>query len=144
MLGEIVTGVKKVTDVVAEIAASSREQASGIEQVNKAVTSMDEMTQQNAALVEEASAAAHALTEQASSLTQIVERYAVGHEAQASAPPVSRAGAAVRKHAEKAPPAGERRSANRPWSGKPAARATAPPASDHVRSAGGDDEWESF
>src|SRR3984893_6878580 len=64
-LGEIVTGVKKVTDVMAEIAASSREQALGIEQVNKAVTLMDSMTQQNAALVEEASAAAQALSAQA-------------------------------------------------------------------------------
>ena len=51
VLDEIVTRVKKVTDVMAEIASSSREQASGIEQVNKAVTLMDTMTQQNAALV---------------------------------------------------------------------------------------------
>ncbi len=52
VLGEIVTRVKKVTDVMAEIADSSREQASGIEQVNRAVSSMDASTQQNAALVE--------------------------------------------------------------------------------------------
>ncbi len=67
--------VKKVTDVMAEIASSSREQASGIEQVNKAITMMDDVTQQNAALVEEASAAAQALTEQASSLTQLIARF---------------------------------------------------------------------
>jgi methyl-accepting chemotaxis protein len=64
VLEEIVTGVKKVTDVMAEIAGSSREQASGIEQVNKAVTHMDAMTQQNAALVEEDTAAAQALSAQ--------------------------------------------------------------------------------
>ena len=58
VLAEIVIGVKKVTDVMAEIASSSREQAAGIEQVNKAITLMDDVTQQNAALVEEASAAA--------------------------------------------------------------------------------------
>jgi methyl-accepting chemotaxis protein len=74
-LNEIVTRVKKVTAVMAEIASSSREQASGIEQVNKAITLMDTMTQQNAALVEEASAAAHALSEQAAALTTLIARY---------------------------------------------------------------------
>jgi methyl-accepting chemotaxis protein len=75
VLNEIVTRVKKVTAVMAEIAGSSREQASGIEQVNKAITLMDTMTQQNAALVEEASAAAHALSEQATALTTLIARY---------------------------------------------------------------------
>jgi methyl-accepting chemotaxis protein len=78
VLGDIVEGVKKVTDVVAEIAVSSREQASGIEQVNKAVTSMDGATQQNAALVEESSAAAEALTAQAAGLAQLIARFRVG------------------------------------------------------------------
>ncbi|HTB65637.1 MAG TPA: methyl-accepting chemotaxis protein [Steroidobacteraceae bacterium] len=75
VLGEIVLRVKKVTDVIADIANSSREQASGIEQVNKAVTAMDAMTQQNAALVEEAAAAATALNEQATSLTRLIGHY---------------------------------------------------------------------
>jgi methyl-accepting chemotaxis protein len=79
VLREIVAGVKKVTDVVAEIASSSQEQASGIEQVNKAVISMEEVTQQNAALVEEATAAAQSLTEQAGNLTQLMARYQVGN-----------------------------------------------------------------
>ncbi|HWJ04960.1 MAG TPA: methyl-accepting chemotaxis protein, partial [Steroidobacteraceae bacterium] len=48
-LAEIVQAVKKVTDIVAEIAAASQEQSSGIEQVNRAVMQMDEVTQQNAA-----------------------------------------------------------------------------------------------
>ncbi len=78
VLEEIVMGVKKVTDVVAEISASSREQASGIEQVNKAVTSMDAVTQQNAALVEEASAASQGLMEQARHLSELISRYHVG------------------------------------------------------------------
>ena len=80
VLQEIVAGVKKVTDVIAEIAASSQEQASGIEQVNKAVMSMDEVTQQNAALVEEAAAAAESLTEQAANLTQLMARFHVGED----------------------------------------------------------------
>jgi methyl-accepting chemotaxis protein len=75
VLAEIVLRVKKVTDVMAEIANSSREQASGIEQVNRAVTAMDAMTQQNAALVEEAAAAAQALTEQATSLMKRIGHY---------------------------------------------------------------------
>ncbi len=75
VLGEIVTRVKKVTDVMAEIADSSREQASGIEQVNRAVSSMDATTQQNAALVEEATAAARALSDQATSLMKLIGRY---------------------------------------------------------------------
>ncbi len=68
-LAEIVDSVKKVTDIVAEIAAASQEQSAGIDQVNNAVMQMDEMTQQNAALVEEASAAARAMQEQATELT---------------------------------------------------------------------------
>ena len=99
VLAEIVTGVKKVTDVVAEIAASSREQTAGIAQVNQAVTSMDGATQQNAALVEQATAAAQALTEQASNLMQLIDRYQIGSEsgapvAQSNAPAARPKGAA--------------------------------------------------
>jgi methyl-accepting chemotaxis protein len=71
-LNEIVGAVKKVTDIVSEIAAASREQATGLEQVNTAVGSMDEMTQRNGALVEETSASAQALSEQAAQLAQLV------------------------------------------------------------------------
>jgi methyl-accepting chemotaxis protein len=75
VLGEIVTRVKKVTDVMAEIAAPSREQACRIEQVNRAVASMDSSTQQNAALVEQATAAARALSEQATGMMNQIGRY---------------------------------------------------------------------
>jgi len=75
VLGEIIMRVKKVTDVMAHIANSSREQAAGIEQVNSAVTAMDAMTQQNAALVEQAAAAAGALNKQASGLMTLIGRY---------------------------------------------------------------------
>ncbi|UGB38814.1 methyl-accepting chemotaxis protein [Frateuria soli] len=71
-LAEIVDSVKKVTDIVAEIAAASQEQSAGIDQVNNAVSQMDEMTQQNAALVEEAAAAARAMQEQAGELSRQV------------------------------------------------------------------------
>ena len=88
-LEEIVTGVKKVTDIIAEIAASSQEQANGIEQVNSAVMQMDEMTQQNAALVEEATAASRSMEEQAQVLNKRMKFFTVegsGARSQASRP----------------------------------------------------------
>ncbi len=54
-LNEIVTSVKRVSDIVAEIAAASKEQLSGVEQVNKAMSQMDRVTQGNAAQTEEMS-----------------------------------------------------------------------------------------
>ena len=96
VLGEIVTRVKKVTDVMAEIADSSREQASGIEQVNKSVSSMDAMTQQNAALVEEATAAARALSEQAATMMNLIGRYRVARSPGAAPAATRLAGGATR------------------------------------------------
>jgi methyl-accepting chemotaxis protein len=74
-LTEIVGAIKKVSDIVAEIAAASREQSSGLEQVNTAIASMDEMTQRNGALVEETSASAQSLSNQAQDLAGLVQRY---------------------------------------------------------------------
>jgi methyl-accepting chemotaxis protein len=106
-LEEIVNSVKKVTDIVAEIAAASREQSSGIEQVNKAVMQMDETTQQNAALVEEASAASQAIVEQAQALSAMVAVYNVGAEAasprRAAARPRTAAPARAPKPVERQP-----------------------------------------
>ena len=72
---EIVTSIKRVTDIMAEISAASLEQSSGIEQVNTAITQMDDVTQQNAALVEQAAAAAESLEEQAQQMVQVVTRF---------------------------------------------------------------------
>ncbi len=77
-LNEIVTGVKKVGDIVAEIAAASAEQSQGIEQVNQAVSQMDEITQQNAALAEEASASSVSMSEQSTSMSQLLSFFKVG------------------------------------------------------------------
>ncbi len=71
-MGEIVSSVKRVTDIMSEIAVASQEQSSGIEQVNQAITQMDDATQQNAALVEEAAAAAESLQDQAAKLADAV------------------------------------------------------------------------
>jgi methyl-accepting chemotaxis protein len=76
-INEIVASVKRVTDIVGEIASASQEQSTGIEQVNQAVTQMDQVTQQNAALVEEASAAAQSMAQQAQSLRAAVAFFKV-------------------------------------------------------------------
>jgi len=77
-LTEIVTGVKKVGDIVAEIAAASVEQSQGIEQVNQAVSQMDEITQQNAALAEQASAASVSMSDQSNNMTQLLGFFKAG------------------------------------------------------------------
>jgi methyl-accepting chemotaxis protein len=84
-LEQIVTAVKKVSDIIGEIAGASQEQSAGIEQVNKAVMQLDEMTQQNAALVEQASAASQSMASQAKALNEMMERYEVTKEATAAA-----------------------------------------------------------
>ena len=74
-LQEIVTTVKRVTDIVGEIAVTSQEQATGIDQVNKAVTQMDQVVQANAAQTEELSSTAYSLTAQAQELEALVGRF---------------------------------------------------------------------
>ncbi len=79
-LTNLVNSVKKVSDIIAEIAAASAEQASGIDQVGQAIMQLDEVTQQNAALVEEAAAASESMDEQAKSLNELVEFFDIEHE----------------------------------------------------------------
>jgi methyl-accepting chemotaxis protein-1 (serine sensor receptor) len=67
-LTDVLARVRKMNDLVAEIAAASGEQSAGVTQVGIAVGQLDEVTQQNAALVEQAAAASQALQEQASGL----------------------------------------------------------------------------
>ena len=75
---EIVHSVKRVTDIMAEISAASKEQSSGIEEVNAAVMQMDKMTQQNAALVEQAAAAAKSMEDQTDGLASMVAGFKLG------------------------------------------------------------------
>ncbi len=82
---EIVTSIRRVTDIMSEITAASVEQSQGIEQVNLAITQMDEVTQQNAALVEEAAAAAESLEEQAQNLSVSVGMFKVDDKAASTA-----------------------------------------------------------
>ncbi|WLS77417.1 methyl-accepting chemotaxis protein [Erwinia pyri] len=94
----IVDAVRRVTDIMAEIAAASDEQSRGIQQVSLAVTEMDNVTQQNASLVEEASAAASSLEEQASRLTQAVAAFHLSDSTprRVAAPPVQAKAPALR------------------------------------------------
>ena len=80
-MDEVVSSVKRVTDIVGEITAASHEQSVGLDEINRAITQMDEVTQQNAALVEEAAAAAQSLQEQASNLSQTVSVFKLDRNA---------------------------------------------------------------
>jgi methyl-accepting chemotaxis protein len=75
----IVGSVKRVTDIVGEIAAASGEQSTGIEQVNTAMTQMDQVTQSNSAQTEELSATAQSLSEQSAHLMELVSTFTLTH-----------------------------------------------------------------
>jgi methyl-accepting chemotaxis protein len=77
----IVGSVKRVTDIVGEIAASSGEQSTGIEQVNTAMTQMDHVTQSNSAQTEELSATAQSLSEQSAQLLELVSTFTLSNGA---------------------------------------------------------------
>ena len=135
---EIVTSVKRVTDIMAEISAASQEQSQGIEQVNQTITQMDEVTQQNAALVEEASASARSLEEQAASLATSVSQFRMEESQRAPvAAPAARVAVAAKPAA-------------RPSPARPAPRPAARPAAAAPRRAAGapadksDEQWTEF
>jgi len=81
-LTEIVESIKKVAEIVADIASASSEQATGIEQINKALNQMDEVTQQNSALVEENAATAKTLEHQSKAMDEQVAFFQIGDVAE--------------------------------------------------------------
>jgi len=85
IMDEIVSSIKRVTEIMTEITAASHEQSTGIDQINQAVSQMDEVTQQNAALVEEAAAAAASLEEQAHGLAGAISIFNVEQDTQKNA-----------------------------------------------------------
>ena len=106
-LSEIVDSIKRVADIVADIANASAEQATGIDQVNKALTQMDEVTQQNSALVEENAATAKTLESQSAAMSERVAFFRIEQGAQARivspkpdarAPAIKRGGPVGRMH----------------------------------------------
>ena len=89
-MSEIVTAVKRVTDIMSEISAASDEQSTGIEHVSQEITHMDETTQQNAALVEQAAAAAESMEEQANTLMEAVSMFKLNTVAGAARTAISK------------------------------------------------------
>ena len=150
-LSDIVTAVKKASDIVAEIAAACQEQARGIDQVNKAITSLDQVTQQNAALVEEAASSAEVLSEEAQHLDRMMANYqiAAGAGSAASTAVASQETNSARGGSKSV----ERRGAGRAWASKSTGRrATTSVAADISRPAApkaaaataGDSDWTEF
>src|SRR5450830_946462 len=146
-MDEVVASVKRVTDIMAEIASASQEQSAGIAQVNMSIIEMDSMTQQNAALVEEAAAAAQSLQDQASELAHVVSIFklvegelphaaAIGTSVAVKPAPVK---PAPRPAALKAPRAAVKKPAP-----APEAPAAAPAKPKKAAVAAGADEWEEF
>ena len=155
---EVVTAIRRVTDIMGEISAASIEQSTGVAQVGEAVTQMDQATQQNAALVEESAAAAESLKVQAQQLVQAMAVFKLstgstaataagsGHGLHAAASHIR----AIKSAGSAAKPAHttERRGPNRATNimrpaFTPAPAATARPVSAAPASTGTDD-WESF
>ncbi|MDD2880016.1 MAG: methyl-accepting chemotaxis protein [Rhodoferax sp.] len=77
-MADVVSSIRRVTDIMGEISAASTEQSLGVSQVGEAVTQMDHVTQQNAALVEQMAAAASSLKTQAHELVQVVAVFKLG------------------------------------------------------------------
>jgi methyl-accepting chemotaxis protein len=74
-MDNIIISIQRVTDIITEISAASREQSHGIQQINAAIAQMDNMTQQNATLVEQAAANAEGLAHQATKLTDAFRQF---------------------------------------------------------------------
>ncbi len=121
---EVVTSIKRVNDIMAEIAAASAEQSVGLDAVSSVVTHMDEMTQQNAALVEEAAAAAESLLAQSEQLSRNVARFTLDDSFSTVVKPQKRSSPLTRPSA------------------KPAFNKVTPKVIKPARPE--EDEWESF
>ncbi|MFI3121949.1 MAG: methyl-accepting chemotaxis protein, partial [Methylococcaceae bacterium] len=102
-LTEIVSGVKKVGTIIAEIASASTQQSAGIEQVNMAVAQMDEITQQNAALAEEAAAASVSMSEQTTHMANLLAFFELSSAAKQGMTTAPRSAPPSRKSAQSRP-----------------------------------------
>ena len=102
---EIVTSVRRVTDIIGEISSATAEQSAGIAQVNTSVTELDRMTQQNAALVEEGAAASESLKDQAQRLIRTIDHFQLGGTEAGPTTGRAPAKASVAASAHKASPA---------------------------------------
>ncbi|HSI48690.1 MAG TPA: methyl-accepting chemotaxis protein [Ideonella sp.] len=76
-MNDVVTSIRRVSDIIGEITSSSGEQKAGMTQVGSAMAQIDRTTQQNAALVEQSAAAAESLSQQAQQLVQVVSTFKI-------------------------------------------------------------------
>jgi methyl-accepting chemotaxis protein len=136
-MSEVVDSIRKVSDIVAEIASASGEQSAGIEQVNRAIADMDSSTQHNAALVEQSAAAATALSEQADRLAEVVSLFHLDAQAVAASHAAKAVPQAAPARVLVAAPARAR--PGKPVQPKPAAQPKPAPKSPATA-----DEWETF
>jgi methyl-accepting chemotaxis protein len=153
-MDEVVSSVKRVTDIMSEIANASAEQSAGIAQVNTSIIEMDSMTQQNAALVEQAAAAAQSLQDQAGELARVVsifkleegEEHHVPSQAPAAAPVVTTTAVVTRPVVKRPAPPALKKPAAAPAAPKKAdeAVATPKPKKAAVSATASADEWEEF
>jgi methyl-accepting chemotaxis protein len=147
---EVVSSIRRVTDIMGEISAASNEQALGVAQVGEAVTHMDQATQQNAALVEQMAAAASSLKSQADDLVHVVDAFKLGdNPASPSHAPLrapSRSLTSAKARVQPAiratvPTAKAKLPLAKSAMAKPAAL---PQPTKKITPAGGDDDWETF
>nr|WP_315391724.1 methyl-accepting chemotaxis protein [uncultured Duganella sp.] len=141
-MGEIVTSINRVTQIMTQISHASEEQSIGIAQVNDAITQMDQVTQQNAALVEQAAAAAESMQEQSAKLADVVSVFKLdGLQLPA---PASAPRAAPRTVTRPVlPPRGKRAAAALPAAAAPATRIAADVKRKPVTTSESDG-WEEF
>jgi len=135
---EVVSSVKRVTEIVGEISSASQEQSAGISEVGQAITQMDEGTQQNAALVEQAAAAAQSLQDQAVTLARLVGRFKIdAHQMVPASQAIVATTASARLTTAK--PATPTKSAHMPRLNAAPAKPMAPKAPSDS-----DSDWETF
>jgi len=107
LLANIVTGVEKVTSLVAEVTVASNEQAQGLQQLTLAVNELDAVTQANAASSEQTAAASEELSAQARELHDQLVELGSGADTHDGPPP---AVPTVRRPASGRPPAARAKS----------------------------------
>ncbi|MBA3596728.1 MAG: MCP four helix bundle domain-containing protein [Methylibium sp.] len=149
-MSEVVSAIKRVTDIMGEISSASTEQSAGVAQIGEAVTQMDQATQQNAALVEESAAAAESLKGQAQQLVSAVAVFKLAQGQHAAPVVAQQARAPVRPATPLSSNAVERRGPNRAKNVsrlQPRAAAAKPAdagASVVASAKTGTDDWQSF
>jgi methyl-accepting chemotaxis protein len=144
-MSEVVSSIRRVTDLMGEISAASNEQSAGVSQVGEAVVQMDQVTQQNAALVEQMAAAASSLQNQAADLVQVVAVFKLG--------PQDHMGSGTTRRTSMAPKTATKAAFGKSAAPKPAQRTIPKPMGGSAKPLSlaqnktaekGNDDWESF